>query len=65
MWSGSADDPEGLAFVGEKARTLILCPVGRGWLPIDRRAEPHPVDVTLSGAPEGTVAVNGHLVTRR
>jgi catechol 2,3-dioxygenase-like lactoylglutathione lyase family enzyme len=65
VWSGSADDPDGLAFVGEKARTLILCPVGRGWLPIDRRAEPHPVDVTLSGTPEGTVGVNGHHVTRR
>ena len=65
VWSGSADDPGGLAFVGEKARTLILCPVGRGWLPIDRRAEPHPVDVTLSGTPEGTVALNGHRVTRR
>ena len=64
VWSGSVDDPEGLAFVGEKARTLILCPVGRGWLPIDRLAEPHPVDVTLSGTPEGNVLTGGHLVSR-
>jgi len=64
VWSGSVDDPEGLAFVGQKARTLILCPVGRGWLPIDRRAEPHPVDVTLSGSPEGTAVTGGHLVSR-
>jgi hypothetical protein len=64
IWSGSVDDPEGLAFVGEKARTLILCPVGRGWLPIDRLAEPHPVDVSLSGTPEGNVLTGGHLVSR-
>ena len=28
VWSGSADDPEGLAFVGEKARTLDPVPGG-------------------------------------
>ena len=28
VWSGSLDDPDGLAFVGEKARTLILCSAG-------------------------------------
>jgi hypothetical protein len=65
VWSGSAEDPDSLAFIGEKARTLILCPVGRGWLPIGKRAEPHAVDVTVSGPPEGTVAVGGHRVTRR
>ena len=63
LWSGSAD-PDSLAFVGEKARTLILCPVGRGWLPIDLPAEPHPVDVTLTGPPEGTVRTKGHRVSR-
>jgi hypothetical protein len=63
VWSGSAE-PDSLAFVGEKARTLILCPVGRGWLPIGRRAESHPVDVTLTGPPEGTLEVNGHHVRR-
>ena len=62
VWSGSAD-PDSLAFVGEKARTLILCPAGRGWLPIDRRAEPYPVDVVLSGPLEGSVSVNGHRVS--
>jgi hypothetical protein len=64
VWSGSVDDPEGLAFAGEKARTLILCPVGRGWLPIDRHAEPHPVEVIVSGAPEARVVTGGHVVSR-
>ena len=64
VWSGSLDDPDGLAFVGEKARTLILCPQGRGWLPTDRPAEPHPVEVVLSGTPGGSVVTGAHRVTR-
>jgi hypothetical protein len=63
--SGSIDDPDGLAFVGEKARTLILCPVGRGWLPIDRRAEPHAVDAVLSGSVEGEVVTGPHRIVTR
>ena len=35
------------AGLGEKGRTLILVPPGRGWLPTGRPAEPHPVDVLL------------------
>ena len=62
VWSGSVEQPDGLAFVGEKARTLILCPVGRGWLPIDRQAEPHPVDALLSGAVPGEVRVGPHRI---
>lgn len=46
LWSG---DPDGLAFVGRKAHTLILSGAGRGWLPTRRPSEPHPVDVTISG----------------
>jgi len=64
LWDGTVDEPGRLAFVGEKARTLILCPEGRGWLPTDRPAEPHPVEVVLSGEPEGTVSLNGHRVRR-
>ena len=45
---------ERLAFVGEKARTLILCRAGRPWLPTGRPAEAHPVEVVLVGA-EGEV----------
>jgi len=47
LWSGTLDDPEGLAFVGEKGRTLILAEEGRGWLPTGRPAEPHPVEFEL------------------
>ena len=46
LWEGSLE-PGRLAFVGEKGRTLILAPPGRGWLPTGRPAEPHPVDVLL------------------
>jgi hypothetical protein len=60
VWSGSVD--EGLAFVGERARTLILCPVGRGWLPIDRQAEPHPVYALMSGSVEGEVRAGPHQI---
>ena len=51
VWDGSVDPPGGLAFVGERARTLILAPLGRGWLPTGRIAEVYDVDVLLSGAP--------------
>jgi hypothetical protein len=47
MWDGTIDEPGRLAFVGEHGRTLILAPTGRGWMPTDRPAEPHPVEVVL------------------
>ena len=55
LWDGTVDEPGDLAFVGEKARTLILCPPRRGWLPTGRPAEPHPVEAVLSGSPGGEV----------
>jgi catechol 2,3-dioxygenase-like lactoylglutathione lyase family enzyme len=64
VWSGTVDEPGRLAFVGEQARTLILCPRGRGWLPTGRPAEPHPVDAALSGQPEREVTVGGHRIRR-
>jgi hypothetical protein len=65
VWDGTLDGPDALGFAGEKARTLILCPEGRSWLPIGRLAEPHPVQVTLAGPPAGTAAVGGiHRVSR-
>jgi hypothetical protein len=48
LWSGTIDDPDRLAFVGEKGRTLILAEEGRGWLPTDRPAEIHPVEFELA-----------------
>jgi D-alanyl-D-alanine carboxypeptidase len=47
LWDGTVDEPDRLAFVGEKGRTLILAPPGRGWLPTSRPAEPHPVEFLL------------------
>jgi hypothetical protein len=47
IWDGTVEEPGRLAFVGEQARTLILAPPGRGWLPTDRPAEPHPVELVL------------------
>ena len=47
LWDGTIDEPGDLAFVGEKGRTLILAPPGRGWLPTGRPAEPHPVELAL------------------
>jgi hypothetical protein len=64
LWDGELDEPGRLAFVGERARTLILCPQGRGWLPTDRSAEPHPVKVVLSGPPTGELRVGNHRITR-
>ena len=47
LWDGTIDEPGRLAFVGERGRTLILAPPGRGWLPTGRPAEPHPVEFEL------------------
>jgi hypothetical protein len=59
VWDGSVDPPGGLAFVGERARTLILAPLGRGWLPTGRGAEVHDVDVLVSGGPRGEELLEG------
>jgi catechol 2,3-dioxygenase-like lactoylglutathione lyase family enzyme len=48
LWDGTVDEPGRLAFVGERGRTLILAPIGRGWLPTGRPAEAHAVEVTVS-----------------
>jgi hypothetical protein len=53
QWDGAVEEAWRLAFVGEKARTLILSPAGRGWLPTGRPAEAHPCDVELSAVSEG------------
>jgi hypothetical protein len=47
LWDGTVDEAGSLAFVGEQARTLILAPPGRGWLPTGRPAEAHPVVIRL------------------
>jgi len=65
LWDGTAHGEARLAFVGEKARTLILCRSGRPWLPTGRPAEAHPVEVVLRGPLEGEVALDGGGWVRR
>jgi catechol 2,3-dioxygenase-like lactoylglutathione lyase family enzyme len=57
LWDGTLEGETRLAFVGEKARTLILCRPGRPWLPTGRPAEAHPAEIVLAGVPEGMVAL--------
>lgn len=59
LWDGALL-PGRLAFVGDRARTFILAPAGRGWLPTGRAAEPHPVRAILGGTVDAEVAVGGH-----
>src|SRR5262245_19248950 len=59
QWEGSIEEAGRLAFVGEKARTLILSPPGRGWLPTGRPAEAHPCELELSETSEGEALLDG------
>lgn len=63
LWDGQLG-PRNLAFVGERGRTLILSPEGRGWLPTRRPAEPFPVRVHMTGPPDGEVAIGAHRIRR-
>ncbi len=47
IWDGTIKEPDQLAFVGERGRTLILAPTGRGWMPTGRPAERHPVEFRI------------------
>ncbi len=62
QWAGDLDHEARLAFVGEKARTFILSPKGRGWLPTGRPAEAHPCDVVLSEMQPGEAEVGPYRV---
>jgi catechol 2,3-dioxygenase-like lactoylglutathione lyase family enzyme len=50
QWDGDLAGEATLGFVGEKARTFILSPGGRGWLPTGRPAEAHACEVELDGS---------------
>jgi catechol 2,3-dioxygenase-like lactoylglutathione lyase family enzyme len=65
VWDGTVEREGRLAFVGEQARTLILSPPGRGWLPTGRPAEAHAVDVVLAGPPEGEALIGDGLYRLR
>jgi catechol 2,3-dioxygenase-like lactoylglutathione lyase family enzyme len=58
LWDGTVDGESRLAFVGERARTLILSRAGRPWLPTGRPAEAHPVEVAVTGAGAGAVPLD-------
>jgi hypothetical protein len=60
LWDGTLVGGR-LAFMGERGRTLILAPPGRGWMPTGRPSERHPVEAELSGPPAGTVELEGGL----
>ena len=64
LWDGTVEGEARLGFVGERGRTLILSPPGRGWLPTRRPAEAHPLEAVLSGPPAGDVAVDGYAIRR-
>jgi hypothetical protein len=59
VWDGEVNHPQRLAFVGERGRTFILSPIGRGWLPTDRPAEMHPLRVVVEGAFGGETELSG------
>ena len=59
VFDGDVDAPDRLAFVGEQGRTLILSPVGRGWLPTGRPAEMHPLEVVLAAGGDALIALPG------
>ena len=59
LWDGTVDEPGRLAFVGERARTLILAPRARGWLPTGRAAEPHAVELLVAAAAPAEAELEG------
>jgi catechol 2,3-dioxygenase-like lactoylglutathione lyase family enzyme len=61
LWDGTLEEQGRLAFVGAKARTLILAPPGRGWLPTGRPSELHGVEAVIAGPPEGAVDLENGL----
>jgi hypothetical protein len=61
VWDGMLDVADRLAFVGERARSLILSRPGRGWRPTGRPAELHPLEVVLTGTSTGEVELEGSL----
>jgi catechol 2,3-dioxygenase-like lactoylglutathione lyase family enzyme len=61
LFRGTVDEPNRLGFVGELGRTFIVAPPGRGWVPTERPAEPHPVRALVSAPHRGKVDVGDGL----
>ena len=62
LWSGTLDEPGGLAFMGGRDGVLILSEPGRGWMPTGRPAEPWPVDVVVEGTNGAVAQLSGHRI---
>jgi hypothetical protein len=61
LWDGTLDEEGRLAFIGERGRTLILAPAGRGWMPTGRPSERYPVDAEIAAPRAGAVELEGGL----
>jgi hypothetical protein len=59
LWDGTVDEPGRLAFMGDREGVLILSPEGRGWMPTERAAEPHRVEVLVTGERDAEAALPG------
>lgn len=59
LWSGTLDEPGGLAFMGGRDGVLILSEPDRGWMPTDRPAEMWPVEVVAAGERDVEVTLPG------
>lgn len=59
LWDGTVDEPGRLAFMGARDGVLILAPLGRGWMPTGRPAEPWPADAVVSGRRDGEIVLPG------
>jgi hypothetical protein len=64
LWDGQLG-PRNLAFFGERGRTLIVSPSGRGWMPTGRPGQPFPVDLVMTGPVEDEVTVGAHRIRQQ
>jgi hypothetical protein len=62
LWSGTLNEPGGLAFMGGRDGVLILSEPDRGWIPTGRSAEIWPVEVTVAGGLDARADVFAHTV---
>jgi len=58
LWSGTLDEPGGLAFMGGRDGVLILSEPDRGWIPTGRPAEIWPVEVDVAGSADAAVELH-------
>ena len=59
LWSGTLDEPGGLAFMGGRDGVLILSEPDRGWIPTGRPAEIWPVEVAVAGRRDAELTLPG------